>query len=371
MLWDGNTFWVEGSETLTKLVGEGHNVTDWISYKEMEGFGQGSISALYASGQTIIASWVYNAYYEAVGYKVPHGDGISISFDKGNSWIYITILDLFPDRLDLKTPNRYTTIWDIVVSDDVIWCSTTNGFLLKSENFGFSWTQVIPEELEPKDNYERFQDVNYHGQCVDVYGDTLWVGTFQGMNLSVDRGETWTNFSWPLDGSGNPEVDQWPGNFPVAVEHKVVGGKTHVWVASQPYGSFGKYGICHTSDNGETWEYKKSLDYNSRPWNIAFGHSGASDHTVSDSTVFVATDAGLLVSNDLGINWETMNIRESDNLYWGENAGVSSVLVVEDTLWVSSSDGLARTADWGKSWEIFKGVHRVRTLDTGSRNVGI
>ncbi len=369
MVWDGSTLWIEGSGSLTKLVGEGHHVTDWISLRQEEGFGKGSISALYVSGQILIAAWGYSHIYQ--DRPTPIGDGISISFDYGSTWYHLTAVDLFPERADETYPGNYTTIYDINVSDDVIWCSVTNGFLIKSENFGLSWRQVIPKELEPKDDYERFIDLNYHGQCIDVYGDTLWVGTFQGMNLSTDKGETWTNFSWPLDGSGNPEVDQWPGNFPVAVEHKVVGGKTHLWVASQDYFGMGKIGICHTDNNGATWEYKKYLNGDSLPYNITFGHSGASDPAVSDSTVFVATTAGLLVSYDLGENWETMDIRESDNLYWDEDSGVSSVIVVEDTLWVSSSDGLARTNDWGNTWEIFKGVQRVKTIDTGNRNVGI
>ncbi len=368
MAWDGASLWVEGSGSLTNLVGEGHSLNDWISYEDMDGFGRGSISALWASGNTLLTAWGDTHMYQ--GRLTPIGDGISISFDHGSTWSHITVLDLFPERAEHTYPGNYTTIWDIKVINDVIWCSITNGFLFKSENFGLSWIQVIPKELEPKDDYERYREQNYHGQCVDAYGDTLWVGTFQGMNLSTDKGETWTNFSWPLDGSGDPEVDPWPGNFPTAVEHKVVGGKTHVWVASQPF-NYGRFGICHTSDNGATWEYKKYLDNSSKPYNIAFGHSGASNPAVSDSTVFVATTAGLLVSYDLGENWETMDIRESDTIYWGINSKISSVLVVGDTLFVTSSDGLARSTDWGETWEIFKGLNRVKTIDTDNRNIGI
>jgi len=365
IVWDGETLWVEGSGSLTKLIGEGHSVNDWISLKNEDGFGRGSISALWASGNVIIVSWVYFDYYEAAGEDVFHGDGITISVDSGTTWNHIPFLDLFPERTDLRTPNRYTTVWDIAVSKGIIWCSTTAGFLLKSTNIGNSWTKLLPGD----DEFD-FTNPNHHGQCVDAYGDTLWVGTFQGMNLSTDGGLTWENFSWPRDGSGNPN-DQWPGNFPVAVEHKVVGGKTHVWVASQDYLGLGVIGICHTDDNGRTWEYKKYLDRTSIPYNITFGHSGATDPAVGDSTVFVATTAGLLVSYDLGETWATMDIRESENLDWDERAGISSVLVAGETLWVTSADGLARSNNWGASWEIFKGVQRVLALDTGNRNIGI
>ena len=85
----------------------------------------------------------------------------------------------------------------------------------------------------------------------------------------------------------------------------------------------------------------------------------------------MATNTGLIVSYDLGENWKTLHIRESNNLFWEEDSAVSSVLIAGDTLWVTSSDGVARTTDWGESWEIFKGVTRVKALDTGNQNIGI
>ena len=49
--WDGQSFWVEGSGTLSnKVWGDGSQPTNWISYKNLEGFGQGSMTALFASG---------------------------------------------------------------------------------------------------------------------------------------------------------------------------------------------------------------------------------------------------------------------------------------------------------------------------------
>lgn len=384
MAWDGKNVWVEGSGALTKLVGDGRKVTDWISYTDIEGFGRGSISALWASGDTLIASWGYSDMYN--GSLTPFGDGISVSLDGGQNWRHVTVATMFPDRADWKEtrgvdPGLTTTIWDITVSKGVLWCSTTAGFLLKSSNMGLTWTQLLP------DSTFSYGNKNHHGQCVDVYGDTVWVGTFMGMNLSTDKGKTWKNFSWPTDGTADIS-NPFPGNFPVAAEHKTVGGKTYLWVASQPYFGEGQYGVCYTSDNGDTWVYKKMLDLDSRPWNIDFGHSGANDPAISDSTVFVATETGLLVSYDLGTNWTKLPVKESDNLSWEPDISISSVMVVGDTLWVTSTDGVARTTayidtlssngvavidttSWGEKWEIFKGVARVRTLDTGNRNIGI
>jgi hypothetical protein len=371
--WDGETLWIEGSGSLVKLVGDGYSLSDWITYKKIDGFGSGSMAALAVSGDTLIASWVYNEPYQGV--PAPIGDGVSISLDSGDSWRHIPILELFPERdlPEIKTPGRFTTIYDIVLQNGAIWCSTTNGFLLKSEDIGITWSKFLPADIPDTVDY-KFPYHNYHGQCVDVYGDTLWVGTFLGMNSSFDGGETWTNYSWPLDGS-DPESDQMPGNFITAVEHKVVDGKTYVWVASHPYywngNTLGKYGLCVTSDNGQTWEYKKDLDYTNAAYNFAFGHSGASDARISDSTVYATTESGLIVSYDLGDNWKDIEIRESEYLYWEDDAIVSSVAVAGETLWVTSSDGAAKSTDWGDTWKIFKGITRVKSLDTGNRNIGI
>ena len=359
IVWDGNNIWVSGSGTLTtRLWGDGRLATDWISYSGMEGFGQGSIAALYASGDTIMVSWTYTKEF---GEEIAtFGDGYSISIDSGQTWRHVPLSDIFPDRS--ANAGYYTTTYDISFSEGSIWCSTTSGFVLVSKDFGHTWTTILPNN----ENLN-LQNPNHHAQCLDIYGDTVWVGTFQGMNVSFDRGATWINSSWPPEGSGNPD-DQWPGNFCTAVEHKVVDGKTHVWVGSLPYFGFGKYGICHTEDEGSTWEYKTTR-FNA--WNFAFGYSGAGNPAISDSTVFAASDSGLVVTYDLGKNWDVIPIRESDNLYWEDGTVVFGVIVVEDTIWVTSADGLAMSDDWGETWNIYRGVTRVKTLDENKRNVGI
>lgn len=377
--WDGETIWFTGSGTLTKkLWGTGRLSSDWLSYRSEPGFGRGSMGALYASGDVLMMSWLYTEIRNDE--PVRNGDGFSISYDKGETWERETILDLFPDREGFNYPGTQTITFDFAFSEGTIWASTTSGYLLKSDDLGETWTNIIP----PPDTTMVYANPNHHGQCVDAYNDTLWVGTFQGMNVSFDRGETWTNFSWSSDGSDSPD-DLRPGNFCYAVEHKVVDGKTHVWVGSEPFYGVGVYGICHTEDNGETWEYK-TTKYNA--WNFAFGHAGASNPAVSDSTVFAASDSGLVVSYDLGENWEVIQIAEPDSITtvepdssivvsyypgekWDTGTRVLGLLIVDDTLWVTSSDGLARTTDWGKTWSIFKGVARVKTIDTGDRNVGI
>ena len=369
--WDGSSIWAAGSGTLsTKLWGDGRKATDWVTYSAQPGFGRGSMSSLFAQGPFLMMAWQYSGTFR--NGTDAYGDGFSISYNGGNNWYHISVTDIFPDRASYTYPGWYTITYDIAVSNGTIWCSSTSGFLVKSQDSGVTWENILPDG-----DQVNLLNNNHHGQCVTAYGDTVWVGTWQGMNLSVDSGENWQNFSWPLD--SEPTSIQ-PGNFCYAVEEKVVDGATHIWVGSSPYVGKGQYGICHTADNGATWQYK-TTKYNA--WNFAFGHNGASDPRVSDRTVFAASDSGLVVTYDLGDTWNVVTIAEPDSISSGSTGSVPytgrqwdpgtmtyGVVAADDSLWVTSSDGIAMSPDWGQTWSIFKGVTRVKTLDTGDRNVG-
>ena len=360
LAWDGKYMWASGSGTMNQHVSNYGTVYDWRTYRQVTGFGNGTIFALAAAGDTVIVSW--GNYVDYGGQTVPEGDGLSISLDRGETWRHVPVTDLFPDRASYKRPGMLTATWDIVINRGVIWCSTLSGYLLKSADGGVTWTELLPNTTTLD-----LQNLNHHGQCADAYGDTLWVGTFQGINVSLNKGKTWSQYYY--SSTDDPlTVAPKPGNFVYAVEHKVVGGKTHVWVGCDTYYGTGVYGICHTDDNGNTWTYK-SKKYNA--WNFAFGHKGASDPAVSDSTVFAASDSGLAVSYDLGETWSIMNIIDTDRAVWKPGERIAGVAVVADTLWATSANGIARTDDWGKTWTIFKGVARVKTLDTNQTNIGV
>ena len=361
IVWDGNAIWVSGSGTLTsKLWGDGRLSSDWLSYTGEPGFGNGSMTALHARNDTLIVAWRYTQIQNDSPIMV--GDGFSISTDRGSSWRRITILDIFPGRSELNYPGNYTVSYDVEFDDGTIWLPTTMGFLLKSTDFGYTW-----ENIFPNGDILQTQNPNHHAQCLDAYGDTLWVGSFQGMNVSTDGGVTWENFSHPVDGS-DPGPDPLPGNFCVAVEHTVVDGATHVWVGSQPYFGVGTYGIYHTDDNGASWTHKTSQF---SAWNFAFGQSDPAYPHVSGSSVFAASDAGLVASHDLGETWAVIPIMESPSLAWSADIQVFGVLVVDGQLWVTSSDGLALSEDWGATWSIYRGVTRVESIDNGDKNIGI
>ena len=77
-------------------------------------------------------------------------------------------------------------------------------------------------------------------------GDTIWVGSGKGLSVSVNRGESWTNFYGTPDFGTEDEsaMGYYKGTFWVATAHsKDVNGQ------SVDQGS----GLHFTSDNGATW----------------------------------------------------------------------------------------------------------------------
>ena len=112
MAWDGKSLWVSGSGTLTNLTGEGHSVHDWMSYDNIPGFGKGTITALYASGDLLVAAWMYDEIIAGISQDI--GDGLSMSFDHGETWRHIPVTAYYPERADWSYPGGRTLIWDIV-----------------------------------------------------------------------------------------------------------------------------------------------------------------------------------------------------------------------------------------------------------------
>ena len=116
LAWDGNSLWISGSGTISKRVYDSGNILiDWITFHEMVGFGQGSISSLLASGDTLVVAWVYDD--ERDGDNYISGDGYSISSDSGETWRHVEILDLFPERSDFQYPGTYTMTYDFSLTE--------------------------------------------------------------------------------------------------------------------------------------------------------------------------------------------------------------------------------------------------------------
>ena len=198
---------------------------------------------------------------------------------------------------------------------------------------------------------------NHKAFSVIAFGDTVWVGTANGINRGL-IGESgcvnWTHYT---------VNDGLSGGFVVDLERQVVNGHNVIWAASVTAGQGEKSAVSFSNDNGESWH---STLINERVYNI----------TAADSIVLVASKSGLwktVTDNPLDIAkpWAKYNpakqaiqigatgTYDMDEILTDEVVGVSydkrPYFSSSATIWIGSWDGLARTLDSkGNNWNIYR-----------------
>lgn len=222
-------------------------------------------------------------------------------------------------------------------------------------------------------------------------GDTIWIGTGQGLSLSTDNGNTWKKFT--NDNTFGTEsisaIGYYKGTFWAATAHSVVKDNQ-----SLPEGS----GLKYTTDNGNTWtSIPQPLDSQSDSV-VIYGnnHLRALPVTVAvqnlvydiaftPGTIWIATFAGgLRKSTDIGKTWQRVvlppdyldEVKPSDTLNFcmqpvsgnfcsenNLNYRVFSVISTNDsTLYVGTADGINKSTDNGISWRKFTHSNEVNPI---------
>ena len=209
--------------------------------------------------------------------------------------------------------------------------------------------------LNPRDP-EDGGNHNHKAFSVLAFGDTVWVGTADGINRGLIIKEVveispgifeilncieWEHFSYPEDGLS--------GNFVVGLAKQVWNSQITIWAATMNADQVGEMrGLSYSRDDGLTWE---TALLGERVYNV----------TAKDSLVFAATASGLWKSLD-GTNWAKfdaavdltfMNQKQilTDIVY-------TAVLDERDTipkLWIGTPDGVAQSSDiQGSMWSVFQ-----------------
>ena len=198
---------------------------------------------------------------------------------------------------------------------------------------------------------------NHKAFSVIAFGNTVWVGTANGINRGL-IGESgcvnWTHYT---------VNDGLSGGFVVDLERQVLNGHNVIWAASVTAGQGEKSAVSFSNDNGESWH---STLINERVYNI----------TAADSIVLVASKSGLwktVTDNPLDIAkpWAkykpakqaiqigSTGTYDMDEILTDEVVGVSydkrPYFSSSATIWIGSWDGLARTLDSkGDNWDIYR-----------------
>lgn len=352
---------------------------------------QGGIPAIAVKGDTLVVS------FSGDNGSIQVGGGLVISYDaqdtSGISWEYFSQpVDAATDTikpfgegyyrcLPVTVPEANVT-YDSDIDQNFLWIASWAGGLRRYDLDEGNW-ENIPLPMDNQDSLslcEGFEEVDPFGRpllsgyylnprdpadggnhnhkafSVKAYGDTVWVGTANGINkgllidewVQLDNGNQqllncieWEHYSFPNDGLS--------GNFVVGIERQQWRGKTTIWAATMNADIPGETrGVSYTRDNGLTWN---TTLLGERVYNIF----------AEDSLVLVSSQSGLWKSYD-GENWAKYS-PAIDTAFMVQSQILTDIVytsVLDDrkneaSLWIGTANGAANSSDLqGSSWDIFQ-----------------
>ncbi|MBT3519022.1 MAG: hypothetical protein HN716_00750 [Candidatus Marinimicrobia bacterium] len=352
---------------------------------------QGGIPAIAVMGDTMAVAYSGDNGNIQVGY------GVTLTYDaqdtSGITWTYLkqpvdNVADTLKPfgegyyrQLPVTVPEANVT-YDADLSGDFLWTASWAGGLRRYHLTKRAWENV-PMPMDGQDSLslcEGFDETTSDGKSVlpgyylnprdpgdggnhnhkafsvIAYGDTVWVGTANGVNkgiMIVEVNEVspgifeilncieWEHYSYPDDGLA--------GNFVVGLAKQLWNGQITIWAASLYADKPGESrGLSYTRDDGVTWN---TTLLNERVYNV----------TTKDSLVFASTSSGLWKSHD-GENWAKYSAA-IDTAFLAHQQILTDLVYTSslderDTipkLWIGTSDGVALSSDiHGASWSIFQ-----------------
>ncbi len=356
---------------------------------------EGGISAMAVGGQgSVMLIAVAGSEND-----IPVGKGIAYAENATDSvinWTYYDqpidgeeeILPPFGDIgyievLPITVPQANVT-YDIAFSDEYAWIASWAGGLRRYKLSEYYWQRVplpmddqfelttcadtsyvfIVNEEHPggiyvlKDFYLNPRDPidggnhNHKTFSVLTYGDTIWVGTANGINRGIFGSGNcidWEHYSYPAYGLS--------GNFVVGLAMQMFNGKRIIWAATvNADDPTEQRGVSYTTNDGLSWN---TALLGERVYNI----------TAHDSLVFAATANGLWKTED-GINWARYKPAQqaipvpNTAIYSTDEVLANEVYSVafdnrpyygNNSIWIGTGDGVAHSYDLdGLNWKIFR-----------------
>ena len=352
---------------------------------------QGGIPAIAVMGDTMVVA------FSGDDGSIQMGLGLTLTHDAGDTngitWIYLDQpVDNVADTLVPFGEGYYRQLpvtvqqanvsYDASLSDDYLWIASWAGGLRRYHLSNEAWENVpLPMDqqsalslcqdtafvdttgisilanyyLNPRDP-EDGGNHNHKAFSVLTFGDTVWVGTADGINKGLIIKEVvevspgifeilncieWEHFSYPEDGLS--------GNFVVGLAKQTWNSQITIWAATMNADQVGEMrGLSYSRDDGLTWE---TALLGERVYNV----------TTKDSLVFAATASGLWKSLD-GTNWAKFDAAV-DLIFMTQKQILTdivytAVLDERDTipkLWIGTPDGVAQSSDiQGSMWSVFQ-----------------
>lgn len=250
----------------------------WPDFYTSEAAGSWISGIAKAGADLVVATW---------------GGGISLSSDKGATWVRRTRArnSLHRDWITSVAGNAAGTIY-----------SGTSSGLQMSVNRGASWAQL----------HSRYT------YSVDTEGDRIATGGhLSGASISADAGITWAHF------------------LPGVIVRNVV------WVGNRLYAGTTTLGLAWTDNFGATWTYANA----STP---GFGEVNVSNFSVEGQRIAASTNVGIALSEDAGLTWTTKSAATGL-----PGTGYGTAFWQGEALYVSISNvGIAVSVDHGVTWAL-------------------
>ncbi len=388
IVWSGKYLWVateNGVARLDPITAEGKSPEDWVTFTQNNGIGRGSVSALDAIGDTVWVATLIDTL-TSIGPR-QMGTGLSFSHNAGLTWKHIPGEKIF-DPLNAGFERGPGTQIDngcfgLSIGRENIWAAFFAGSLVKLTPDGNQYERILPDGAKDivffsgetaADSLlaiaDSLKDLNadpsliiqteiaadslakqsllHRTFSVLTFGDTVFVGTSNGLTQSNDNGKTWRTIKVRYDANGIIKEQNIGGNWVVSIHRQIEkSGKTTIWVGTNSTGQPGERpSISFSNDGGATWSVT-GITY---AWDFAF----------TENYVWATTNNGLIRRSLQSTTWEQVDL---SNMTW---VGVETVPIRNRfVLWAGSENGLNTTNDEGDSWTIIRDLVSTASLDAG------
>lgn len=296
------------------------------------------------------------------------GKGLSISYDRGESWINFYGHPDFGTESISAVANKNGYIWvatahSVEKNDQIL---PEGSGLRYSSDGGLTWKKVDQPVDHPDSNKVIYginildalpitTTINNITYDIGLTSDAMWIASFAGgLRKSTDLGKTWQRVVIPPDDidtikpteSYNFTLSPVSGNLGLQnnLNHRVfsiyVQNDSTIWV-----GTAG--GINKTTDGGNSWvKFSKQNQTNHISGNfvVAIGGTTYQGRDYVFGATWKAEDLtesyGISISSDGGQNWRISN----------EDVRVHNFGFLNNIAYAASSTGLFRSDNFGESW---------------------
>jgi hypothetical protein len=364
---------------------------------------QGTVTAIAVKGDTLFAAFSVNSKNIAAGNGLIY---TANSTDSSITWTYFDqpvdaagdSISPFAKRFFRALPitvKEANVTYDATIAGGYIWITSWAGGLRRYSLKEKVWERVpLPQDadqtlntceaasyettsagptlknyfLNPRDPWDgvsqpssdplAYGNHNHKAFSVLAYGDTVWVGTANGINRGILGNNgcvDWVHYT--------PDRDGLSGGFVVGLAKQDFMGYRVIWAVTVTAGGSEISGISYTIDDGDTWYTTLRGE---RCYNIVTG----------DSLVLVASEKGLwkfIDENPLDVEkpWAlykparqalpigSTGAFQTDAILSNKVIAVAyetrPFYTTTATLWIGTPDGLGRALDiQGENWQIFR-----------------